>query len=509
MVDQMERSTMKWLHKHGHSDSEIAALTGRDRHTVAQVLKEPVDQTYQRDAKGSRVDPFIASIEQWLQQGLPTQRMLEKAREESEPPYTGGKSVFYARVRALRQELGRLDGEVPLRFEGRPGEYAQVDWGEQKVPFLRGGLQKVYFLAVRLKFSRYAWVEFLDNTRLETLLRGLLRAFESFGGVPWAVVFDNMKTVTTGRDSQGQPLLHPTFAQFAADLDFHPELCAPRSPQQKGSVENLVRFVKSNFFPGRSFVERADVEGQGRAWRERINHQTNQAHDQIPAELLVQERAQLTPLPPSAADYGLLHLARVSWAESVVYFAANRYSAPVEYRGQAVAVRWHEQRVKMYAQDHLIADHPRCFERGQLILAPAHFAAVLRQKPRGKVMLYRQQLLDLGEPVRGYITEVCRRYRTDFGGHIVTLYELWQGGSTAAFGAAVEAAQAAEAFGAEYVRALLAGPGEEGVAPLPGWTGLPSQEDLDRPLEGYEAFVEGAVAGPWEPAGREEEGPPE
>jgi hypothetical protein len=85
---------MKWLHKHGHSDSEIAALTGRDRHTVAQVLEEPVDQTYQRDSKGSRVDPLVGAIEQWLQQGLPTQRMLEKAREEIDPPYTGGKSVF-------------------------------------------------------------------------------------------------------------------------------------------------------------------------------------------------------------------------------------------------------------------------------------------------------------------------------------------------------------------------------------------------------------------------------
>jgi len=400
-----------------------------------------------------------------------------------------------------------LDGEVPLRFEGLPGEYAQVDWGTQPVAFLRGAPQRVYFLAVRLKFSRYAWVEFTDDMRLETLLRGLLRAFADFGGVPWALVFDNMKTVTLGRDSQGQPVLHPPFAQFAADLDFHPVLCAPRAPQQKGSVENLVRFVESNFFPGRTFVDRADLDGQGQAWREHINHQSNQAHDQIPADLLPQEQAQFTPLPASAADYGLLHLARASGAESLVAYAGNRYSVPVAYRGQEVAVRLHELRVKIYVQDQLIADHPRSFEGGRRILDPAHFAPVLEQKPRGKVMLYRQLLLDLGEPVQSYVTEVCHRHRGDFGNHILTLYALWQGAAPGAFRSAVATAHAAQAFGAEYVGALLTEPEEEGGEALPGWPGLPSQEDLDRPLEGYEAFVEGAGEEPREVLAPEGEGP--
>jgi len=489
----MERSTMKWLHKSGHSHSEIADLTGRHRHTVARVLEGPVDQKYQRAPTGSIVDPFVDSLKEWIQQGLPTQRMLEIARGDPDHPYTGGKTVFYERVRVLRQELGLQDGEVPLRFEGLPGEYAQVDWGVQKVEFLRSGLQPVNFLAVRLKFSRYAWVEFSENMRLETLLRGLLQAFVDFGGVPWVLVFDNMKTVTTGRDNQGQPVLHPTFAQFAVDLDFHPELCAPRRPQQKGSVENLVRFVKSNFFPARSFLDPADLRGQGQAWCDHINQQVNQAHEQVPAALLEQEQPQFTALHTNAREYGLLRLARVSWAESVVHYATNRYSVPVEYRGQPVVLRLHSDRLKVYAGDRLVADHPRCFERRRQVLDPAHFAAVLQKKPRGKVMLYRQQLLDLGEPVRSYVTEVCHRYRTDLGGHLLALYALWQDWGTAAFTAAIQAAQAASAFGAEYVTALLEPPAGETVEDpvLPEVPELPPQDDIDRPLEGYEAFVQG------------------
>ena len=137
-------------------------------------------------------------------------------------------------MRAIRQQLATRSGDVALRFEGLPGEFAPGAGGEQKVDFVRLGRRKVCFLAMRLKFSRYLYVEFCDNMRLETLLRGLLRGFEHFGGVPWSVVFDNMKTVVTGRDSQRQPILHSTFAKFAAELDFPPEVGAPSSPRRKG-----------------------------------------------------------------------------------------------------------------------------------------------------------------------------------------------------------------------------------------------------------------------------------
>src|SRR5439155_1709051 len=95
-------------------------------------------------------------------------------------------------------------------------------------------------------------VRWTRRMMLEPLLRGLLAIAEELGGVPWASVFDNMKTVTLGRGPDGQPRWNPAFARFAAELGFHPELCDPHAPQQKGTVENLVKFVKTNFLPGRT-----------------------------------------------------------------------------------------------------------------------------------------------------------------------------------------------------------------------------------------------------------------
>ena len=42
-------------------------------------------------------------------------------------------------------------------------------------------------------------------------------------------------------------------AQVAIDYGFSIELCTPRRPEQKGSVENLVEFVRRGFFRARRF----------------------------------------------------------------------------------------------------------------------------------------------------------------------------------------------------------------------------------------------------------------
>lgn len=159
---------------------------------------------------------------------------------------------------------------MPVRFEGLPAEYRQVDWGEiRHFPFTQQapGTARAtrYFLACRLKYSRWPWVRFTTDMRQETLFRGLVDCFVTLGWVPWVLTFDNMKTVTTGRDAQEQPIWHPALLQLATEFGFHPEACTPgagnRGPAQRvmGSVESLVKWVKGNFLAGREFAADADL----------------------------------------------------------------------------------------------------------------------------------------------------------------------------------------------------------------------------------------------------------
>jgi DNA-binding transcriptional MocR family regulator len=130
MLRQMERSTIHLLAKRGKSQRQIALALGHSRTTVARALQEPLDQQPAARQRRSLTDPFQGQMTRWLQDGLTAVRMLELARADHDHPYTGGRSVFTDAVRRLRRAQAQADADVPVRFEGLPGAYLQVDWGD-------------------------------------------------------------------------------------------------------------------------------------------------------------------------------------------------------------------------------------------------------------------------------------------------------------------------------------------------------------------------------------------
>src|SRR5436305_8177044 len=301
MLHYMERSTIYYLKQKGWTNVQIAEFTGHHRDTVARVLREEVDKQPKTRNRSSAVAVFDAQIAQWLDKNLPVTRMLELARANEEHPYTGGETAFYDYVRKVRRARKQTPRDLALRFEGVPGEFLQIDWGEVRdmaftKPELEG--QTRYFFAARLKYSRFMYVSFHTDMREETLLRCLIGCFTTIGGVPWVVVTDNMKTAVLGRDEQHQPVWNPAYQKLAVEFKFHPEACAPASGNQKGAVENLVKFVKSNFLVGRSFHDDADLAQQCTQWLNHVNTQRIcDATGQLPMVMLSQEQAHFGKLP--------------------------------------------------------------------------------------------------------------------------------------------------------------------------------------------------------------------
>lgn len=492
----MERSTIHLLHKRGKSQREIASELGRSRAAVARALNEPVDRQPSARRRKSSVDAFREQIAEWLSQGLSGVRMLELAREDPDHPYGGCGSVWRAAVRRERLSLvhEQAVADVPIRFEGLPGEYLQVDWGEiRHFPFTQQKPVTRYFLACRLKYSRWTWVMFTNEMRQETLFRGLVACFSALGCVPWVLVFDNMKTVTTGRDAQAQPIWHPALLQLAAEFDFHPEACWPASGNQKGSVESLVKFVKINFLAGRSFVDDADLQAQCVDWQERTNTtRPSQATDVTPLGRLVEEVAKGYPVPKTAADYGFAHPGQVT-AGALVAMLGNSYSVPIDHVGAPVTVRVHRERIVIWRDAELLAEHARAPDGAhRRIVDPVHFAPLFGRKPRGQVMLYREALLGLGDVAQQYLSELSRRQRARLGTEVLAVYALYERCGAAELLAAMELAQAQGAFGAAYLGALVSAPVPEPPPPSPAWlvlTDVPPQIEIDRELSSYEAYV--------------------
>ena len=330
--------------------------------------------------------------------------MLRRARGQG---YTGGKSAFYTLVAEVRPK----DVRPLVRFEGLPGEFSQHDFGQVDVTYLDGTIRRVRFFASRLKYSRTVRVTLVPDETVETLVRTLADHLHSWGGAPLMCVFDRPKTVALKWRRDGVVTeWNPTFAYVALELGIGVEVCWPYRAQEKGSVENLVGFVKGSFFKQRRFLDETDLRQQLADWQREVNDERPcRATRGIPAVRLAEETPRLRPLKVAPADLALRVPVYVGPTGTVIH-DTHPYSMPPEAIGMAGTLSLYRARVRIVAGRHEVV-HARQFTRGEGATLPAHRAALIAavSGKRGKRYLKRQQLLDLGEPALVFLTEVVHR----------------------------------------------------------------------------------------------------
>lgn len=276
----MTRLKVHNLSDGGALQPSIAATCGIGLRSVERILGEApptrADVVAGRHPSGKRIgrppkaDPAMVERIRLLLADPPTTDLpsVEVLRRAQEWGFTGGRSQMAELVKKLRPAPRQ---EPVVRFEGLPGEYAQFDFGECEVEFVATGKQVVQFFAGRLKFSRFMHVNLVPNQQAETLVRSLLMALVAFGGSPKEWVFDNPRTVRISPIGAPVVVLHRYLRQLVAEYRVIPTLCAPRSGNQKGSVERLVGFVKNSFLRVRRFQDLADLEAQLAAWLHEVN----------------------------------------------------------------------------------------------------------------------------------------------------------------------------------------------------------------------------------------------
>jgi transposase len=310
VINDLKRLQVQILYGAKLSERKIARETGVSRSSVQRIVQEepvvPADDPRQslRVVRGagrpSAVAPFRRAIQDILKEE-PSLLSVEILRRVRELGYDGGKSALYDFVAMLRAPAV----QPMVRFEGLAGEFSQHDFGSVRVRYDDGTEETLHFFASRLKYSRFVHVRVVPNERVEPLVRSLLEAYEVFGGVPLVSVFDNPKTIVIRREGT-RIEWNKTFGQAALDLRFAPELCWPYRPQEKGSVENLVGWVKGSFFKVRRFANREDLERQLLEWLKEVNEtRPSRATGVIPLLRLAEERLRLRPLAIAARDYAL------------------------------------------------------------------------------------------------------------------------------------------------------------------------------------------------------------
>jgi transposase len=486
MIEMLKRHEIQVLRRAEHTWREIATLSGVSEKTARRIAAEDpvtsVDNLAERArrqvGRPSKAEAYRDVLVQALTED-PALRSVELLHRARLAGYTGGKSAVYALAQALR-----MRAVTPLvRFEGLPSEFSQHDFGEVWVTYQDGTEEKVHFFASRLKYSRWVDLTLVSDERVETLVRALVEHLAAFGGIPLVAVFDRPKTIALrwGRDGVVTDW-NPTFAGVALDLGIGVEVCWPHRPQEKGSVENLVGWVKNSFFKQRRFLDRADLERQLREWLTEANTiRPSRATGVPPTARMAEDRARLRPLKVAPADLALRIPVSVS-PTGVVMHDGHPYSLPPDAIGLPGTLYLYRDRVRIIA-GRFQAEHERKFQPGDGSILPEHRAqrvAAVSGK-RARRYLQRQHLIDLGAAALAYLTELTHRRPRTWIREIERLHELLQTHGDAALRTALERGLAEQAIGAEYIAHYLGG----SLPPLPF-------DDADRPP---------TMSAPWLPRG--------
>ena len=372
----------------GKSIKEIARDLKISRNTVRKVLRSgETSFSYEREIQPRpKLGRWKAELDRMLtantsnpaRERLTLIRLFEELRALG---YEGGYDAVrrYARSWSRERASQMADAYVPLTFA--PGEAYQFDWSHEIV-VMNGVTTIVKVAHVRLCHSRMMFVRAYPRETQEMVFDAHERAFSFLKGACTRGIYDNMKTavetIFVGKDRQ----YNRRFLQMCAHHLVEPVACTPASGWEKGQVENQMGLVRERFFTPRLKFKTYD---ELNAWLtdKVIAYAKAHPHPERPEhtiwEMFEEERPKLVPY---RGRFDGFHALPASVSKTcLVRFDNNKYSVSAGAIGRPVEIYAYADRIVIRQEGRVVAEHPRCYGRGETIYDPWHYVPILARKP--------------------------------------------------------------------------------------------------------------------------------
>jgi transposase len=473
---------IKRLHEAEHvSISEIARRTALDRKTVRGVLAQQyIPAQRQSSPRPSKLDPYKDYIAQRLREypHLHGTVLFDEIRRHG---YGGKLRILWEYLEQIRNK----QKEAFLRIETLPAEYAQVDWANCGSVQIGNASRKLSCFIMVFSFSRMLYLEFTLSQCLEDFIQCHINAFHFFGGIPQKILYDNLKTVVLsriGKDIQ----FNPKFMEFSGIYLFEPVPCNIARGNEKGKVENGVKYVRGNFLSGRP-VSWPQIHTDASRWRDEIaNIRIHGTTRERPIDRFEREKHLLRPLPDQPYDATIVRTLTAT-SQALVHFDGNTYSVPFSFAYQPLLLKASKEEVRIFNPAnvrHLLATHRRSFERAIAIEDPKHYEGLLAEKKKAFASKLKDQFLNLGDLAKQYLDGLIAS-ELNAHHHIAKIMESVRLYGKTEVLQAIDHALHHKAYGAPYLKNIIlqqrAARGLVEHAPIiipakPAWTQLAVEE---------------------------------
>ena len=421
------------LHTQGIRKLKIAEQTGVARNTLKKYIKEftvsglsfeEISTLSDKDLEDLFIKPekkplsnkqqtlfnLLPAIDKELKKKGVTRYLLwEQYRREHPDGYGVSQFKHY-------YALWKAQANPVMHMEHKAGDKLYVDFAGEKLSITdpdSGEVKNVEVFVAILGASQLTYVEAVLTQQKEDFIAACENALHFYGGVPAAIVPDNLKSAVT-RSSRYEPSLNETFADFAEHYGTTILPARAYRPRDKALVENAVRLMYSriyvkvqrhcyhNLVELNAAIHMALGEHNTAMLRGR-NYSRLQQFEEV-------EKTALMPLPALRYELKKQCFATVAKNGHVGLGPDKHYySVPYRFIGKKVKLLYSRHSVEVYYNYERIAVHRRIKSAWQYSTDKAHLASTHRFVSEWTPERFTTWAESIHEDVKLYILKVLDR----------------------------------------------------------------------------------------------------
>ena len=253
-----------------------------------------------------------------------------------------------------------------MHLTHKTGDKLFIDYTGKKLSIVdrdTGEVQDLEVFVCVLGSSQYTYVEASPSQKKEDFIRSVENALWFYGGVPNALVPDNLKSAVT-KGSRYEPKVNETFSDFAEYYETAVLPTRTYKPRDKAIVENAVRIIYTRVFAPLRHQTFHSVPEINKAILELLkthNEMSFRGREYSRRSLFDEvEKQELKPLPLKRYEIkayanGTVH------KNSHIYFSKDKhyYSVPYQHIGKRIKIIYSDSLVEIFYKFERLAAHQR------------------------------------------------------------------------------------------------------------------------------------------------------
>ena len=310
-----------------------------------------------------------------------------------------------------RRKYAKQKGSMKL--EHIAGNEMFIDYAGKKLHIVdkaTGELIAVEVFVAILPNSQYTYVEACKSQKREDLIHCSENALHFYGGVPKAIVSDNLKSAVT-RSSKYEAQINRSFKDFARHYNCVINPTRSYAPQDKALVENAVHLTYQRiYYPlgEMTFFSLEELNKEIRVLLKKYNNLLFKRKEASRLELFQSvEREYLKPLPTSRYELKEYRRAKVQKI-GYIYFSPDKtyYSVPYRYIGKETTIHYTTSTVEVYYNHQRIALHPRNGSKGSYITNKDHLHSTHKHYSAWSPEFFKNKAAQHGTHVASCVTQI-------------------------------------------------------------------------------------------------------